>query len=751
MIFTNIISILLVLFVIINYKFFNFRALVINRAVIATATLYFLIFTGFLYGISTEGVFNDLEKKLSFLVLPISISLIKIDKEDIQRILAIFFFFGFFFTSIAFFISTYNFLDTGDYNSIINHNLSNNIGLHSTYLSMYLLFSLSYPLLYIKRLKGSTNRFFVVLISACLLIYILLLSVRIIWLLLFVLLIFEGVKLFKKNKRHLSFSIVGVLLFSAVIIYNVNPLKERFNELVNYNSEYNTSAVWKPNTKEVWGGRGIRLLIWQSCVDLIKQAPFKGYGSSIEVQKQLDKIYIKNKIGPLLFLINNRGKVFNPHNQYLEEVLKFGTIVGLSFIVFLWVFIHRFYKTKNKVGMLFLIIITGVSLTETILELNKGIIFFSFFFPVLYSCFGSQINQKFNELIQKKMRIYFCFPVSGPNNGVKIISNHILNNLLTDNSLSIITVDTAQAKGFSSFGKFSTRKIVDTLNILSKLINVKRVDLIYLNLTPKGFAFCRDICMILISKIKGAKVTVHIHSNGLENNINLITKYLLKNVKIIVINKLQYEKLKELRPNVFLVKNALPDFFNRSPFKYKPIENKIKLLFFSNLSKEKGIYRLVSIIRIIAESNLNCEVNIYGGILDKVNSQIFSKLKVKHDFINYFGPITDEKEKYYIFTQNNFLLFLSDINYEVSPLVYIESLMSGLPIITTKQVVSDGIVAQNAGFHISEDANELLTILQDYNMETTNKEELKLTSRNLYLKNYSFDSFMSQIKTIILK
>ena len=395
MIFTNIISILLVLFVIIKYKTIDFSTLVNNRSVIAMTAFYFLIFTGFLYDINSQGIFNDLEKKLSFLVLPISICLIKVNKQDLRKILAIFFFTGFFFTSIAFFISIYNFLDTGDYNTIINHDLSDNISLHATYLSMYLLFSLSYPLLYMKRKNTLRYRFFVVLICGCLLTYILLLSVRVIWLLLFVLLAFEGIKLFKKNKRHLSFSIVGILFFSAAIIYNVNPLKERFNELVNYNSEYNTSAVWKPNTKEVWGGRGIRLLIWQSCVDLIKQAPFTGYGSSVEVQKQLDNIYRQKKIGPLLFLMNNRGKVFNPHNQYLEEVLKFGVLIGLFFIVFLGFFIKSFHAKKNEVGVFFLIIIMGVSLTETILELNKGIIFFSFFLPVLYS---HLVNKKIKTL-----------------------------------------------------------------------------------------------------------------------------------------------------------------------------------------------------------------------------------------------------------------------------------------------------------------------------------------------------------------
>ena len=395
MIFTNILSMLLVLFMILNYKNLDFKALVNNRFIIAMSLLYFLIFLGFLYDIEPEGVLNDLEKKLSFLILPISVCVIKVNKHDMRKILALFFFSGFLFTSVAFCISMFNFINRGDFGFITNHSFSENIGLHATYLSMYLLFSFSYPLLYLKRITKLRERQFVVLVSICVLTYILLLSVRIIWLLLFAVLILKGISLFKKNQRNLSFSIVGALLFFLVLVYSVNPLKERFKELVNYNSAYNTSAVWKPNTKEVWGGRGIRLLIWQSCVDLIKQAPFTGYGSSVEVQKQLDNIYRQKKIGPLLFLMNNRGKVFNPHNQYLEEVLKFGVLIGLFFIVFLGFFIKSFHAKKNEVGVFFLIIIMGVSLTETILELNKGIIFFSFFFPVLYS---HLVNKKIKTL-----------------------------------------------------------------------------------------------------------------------------------------------------------------------------------------------------------------------------------------------------------------------------------------------------------------------------------------------------------------
>ena len=383
---------------IINYKKFNFKALAKNRIVIAMSILYFSIFLGFLYDIEPKGVLNDLEKKLSFLILPVAVCLIKINKQDLRKILALFFFSGFFFTSIAFCISLYNLLNTGDFNSITNHNFSGSIKFHATYLSMYLLFSMSYPILYLRYMNSLVKKKIVLFLWGSIIVYIILLSVRVIWLLLLVILITQVIKVFRKNKTYLVLSIFGMLFFSAAIIYTVTPLKERFKEVINYNDEYNVSGVWKYNVKEVWGGRGMRLLIWQSCTDLIKEKPISGYGSSSEVQKQLNNVYLQKNIGPLLFLMNNRGKKFNPHNQYFEEVLKFGVLMGAVFLFILLFFKVAFYKNKQEAGIIFLIIIIVVSLTETILELNKGIVFFSFFFAVLYSYLETYKDQKLNML-----------------------------------------------------------------------------------------------------------------------------------------------------------------------------------------------------------------------------------------------------------------------------------------------------------------------------------------------------------------
>ncbi|EGV43064.1 glycosyltransferase family 1 protein [Bizionia argentinensis JUB59] len=350
-----------------------------------------------------------------------------------------------------------------------------------------------------------------------------------------------------------------------------------------------------------------------------------------------------------------------------------------------------------------------------------------------------------------KNKIYFCFPLSGPNNGVQVISSYILNEFIKDDEFEILSIDIAQAEGFNNFGKFKFKKLIDTLGLFMRLTNIREGDLVFLNFTPKGFAFYRDFIMILISKLKGGNVTVHVHANGLEKKFNALIKLLLKKIKIIVINKSQYNNLKNKHSNLFLINNALPDFFQGNKMDFSQKEDEINLLFFSNLSKEKGIYRLEEIIKLVGRSDLNCKFNIYGGILDKSNESIFNRLKLEYDFIHYFGPISDEKEKFKIFAKSDLLLFLSNKNYEVSPLVYIEALMSGLPIITTNQVVSDAIVSAKCGYHISEDVSEIITVLQEYKQNVILREELRHTCRNLYLTKYSFGNFINQIKTVIVK
>lgn len=349
-------------------------------------------------------------------------------------------------------------------------------------------------------------------------------------------------------------------------------------------------------------------------------------------------------------------------------------------------------------------------------------------------------------------KLYFIFPISGPNNGVKIISNHILQFFKKDNSFQLEAVDTSQAESFKNFGKLNIKKILQTLGLFHKISKVGRREYVYLNLTPKGFAFYRDLCLAFICKIKGANTTIHIHANGLERKLGKINRWVLKKSKIIVINADQYTKLAHKGLKVEILQNALPDYYKHGEQKIiKAGSTKIRFLFFSNLSKEKGIFRLKKIIEKFHEINFDCEVDICGGVLDNEAEIVMAEIVSKYDFVYYHGQISEVEKKFKLLSKSDFLLFLSDEGYEVSPLVYIEALMSSLPIITTKQVVANELILAQCAFLVKNFPEDLLNVVSG---EAFNEERMiviKENCRHFYKTHYCFEDFISNIKKIILK
>ncbi len=116
----------------------------------------------------------------------------------------------------------------------------------------------------------------------------------------------------------------------------------------------------------------VRLEIWKSSLMTIKEKLFIGHGTG-DVHVELIKRYKLNdfKLG----VASN----FNPHNQYLQTTIALG-LVGLFFligtffvaIIFAWREQHYFY-------LFFVLLFAMCCLTESMLEMEKGVLFFCFF------------------------------------------------------------------------------------------------------------------------------------------------------------------------------------------------------------------------------------------------------------------------------------------------------------------------------------------------------------------------------------
>ena len=134
-------------------------------------------------------------------------------------------------------------------------------------------------------------------------------------------------------------------------------------------------------------------------------------------------------------------------------------------------------------------------------------------------------------------------------------------------------------------------------------------------------------------------------------------------------------------------------------------------------------------------------------MLDNYTDKIINKIIVDYQFITFKGPVENIATKMEIYKKHDFFLFLSTTNYEVSPLVYIEALMNGLPIITTPQIIADKVTGDSLGLILKDD-NYINFISNNFNEVSLKK--LKFKNREKFEKQYNFVEFYKTIKKIVV-
>jgi O-antigen ligase len=178
----------------------------------------------------------------------------------------------------------------------------------------------------------------------------------------FVALAYYDGKLAKKWAR----AVFKMLVLASVTIallgaFPVN--KARYEEMVDIEKDY---------TQTKWGGRSIRIHKWLNTLELISDNAFLGTGAG-DMQEELMEVYKKNDF---MIAYNYR---FNPHNQYLQSWASSGLLALFLLIGILFISLLYAIRSKNTLYVAMVLLLALSMLTESMLERQKGIVFFSFF------------------------------------------------------------------------------------------------------------------------------------------------------------------------------------------------------------------------------------------------------------------------------------------------------------------------------------------------------------------------------------
>ena len=171
---------------------------------------------------------------------------------------------------------------------------------------------------------------------------------------------------------------ISIIAFTTIALffmgnYTLNKaFKGKINEALNINVTYSESKNW--------GGRGIRTLIWRCATKVLDDNLWLGVGVG-DQQDELTLCYKKYRYGPLLF----KNRNFNAHNIFFQSLLKSGLIGFLFYLTSLIYPCYYSIKKKNYFYIAFIIIFILNGTTESLLQVNFGVTFFSFFNAILFN------------------------------------------------------------------------------------------------------------------------------------------------------------------------------------------------------------------------------------------------------------------------------------------------------------------------------------------------------------------------------
>jgi O-antigen ligase len=266
-----------------------------------------------------------------------------------------------------------------------NHNFTAPIGIHATYLSLYVALSILFlteQFSAASRIKKALN----ISAMAVLIVGLYFLAARntSFAVLLSVAFIYPLFRV--RNKKTYVVGVLSVLVLVAFAASKSSYIRNRFSK--------DMMQDLGPKSVTTFENPEPRITRWQCAADIIKQQPVFGYGSGEEIPL-LKQCYEERNL-KLSYLLE-----FNTHNQYLAVLIRNGLMGLLVLAIQFFYFFRLAIRQKDFLYCSFLLLICLGCITENLLDANKGI----FFFALFNTLFGYNLLRERKDLrAEKKTR-----------------------------------------------------------------------------------------------------------------------------------------------------------------------------------------------------------------------------------------------------------------------------------------------------------------------------------------------------------
>lgn len=363
----------------------------------------------------------------------------------------------------------------------------------------------------------------------------------------------------------------------------------------------------------------------------------------------------------------------------------------------------------------------------------------------------------------EKIKVLFILHLPPPVHGAAIANSFIRNSSIINNEFETDYLSLATNAKLHESGKGSIRKVFTFMSLIFKVLRAlvnKKYDLCYVSLTAGGPAFYKDLIIVSVLKLFGKKILYHFHNKGVslapQNAINdLLYRYAFRNTSSILLSRYLYSDIAKYvdEKDVFYCPYGIPPTGIANKGKRTPDSDELcRLLYFSNMMIEKGVFVLLEACRELKKRNYNFVCHFAGGWTDITQTE-FNDYVQKNNLENVvvaLGPRYKE-EKLSVFSNSDVFIFPTFYHYETFGLVNLEAMQHGLPIVSTPEggipdVVVDGVT----GFLVPQRNTDALTEKLEILISNPDlRTEMGAAGEKRYRELFTIDRFERKVADII--
>jgi glycosyltransferase involved in cell wall biosynthesis len=363
------------------------------------------------------------------------------------------------------------------------------------------------------------------------------------------------------------------------------------------------------------------------------------------------------------------------------------------------------------------------------------------------------------EAFSEKAVLLCLVQLPPPVHGPAVMNEFLLRSSLIRSHFRVNVIALRFAGFLRDVGKFKAAKLLKAFHLAIKLaqycINT-RPDLAYFTISPVGGAFLRDVLFAFILKIMKIPIVYHIHGKGVsEASSSPIARwlysYVFKGEKVIQLSARLYPDVSDFVrvKDCFFVANGIPD--DCHPAKSDAIvegdSDRPHILYLSNMIVTKGPLILLEGLMHLRRAGFSFKASFAGEWSSEKLKAAFYAVIEKYELegdVEYLGPLYGERKKDLLKSADIFVL---PTYKEAFPLVILEAMCHGLPVISTTEGGIPDIVADGESGYLVAPldsgalADRLCTLLTDEGL----RKRLGEAGRQRYEKYFTLESFETNL------